>query len=232
MKEHLVVIWALISALAACSPSPDVPAAGANTAASVPPAPTAVAEPRPSGLALSNVADEPLSPVESPYDVLPKEMAAVLDTPFTGDFDEMVKRRLIRVGTVFNRTHYFVDNGVQRGVVAEAFKRFAEDLNKKLNTGLLKVHVVIVPLSRDQLFPALQAGKVDLVSASLTITPGRLQQVDFCTPTKANVSEIVLTAPGASAVATLGDLSGREVFVRKSSSYYESLVRLNESLAA
>jgi membrane-bound lytic murein transglycosylase MltF len=222
----------LVSALAACSPGPDVPAAGGNQTATAPPAPQAVNEPPPPGLAMSKVADEPLPAVKSPYDVLPKGMAAALDTPFTGDFDEMVKRRLIRVGTVYNRTHYFIDKGVQRGFVYEAFKRFEDDLNKKLHTGLLKVHVVIVPLVRDRLFPALQAGKVDLVSASLTITPGRVQLVDFCTPTKTNVSEIVVTAPGVPKVTTPDDLSGREVFVRKSSSYYESLVTLNESLAA
>jgi membrane-bound lytic murein transglycosylase MltF len=232
MMKHLALTWALVAALAACSRGPDVPATGADTAASAPTAAAAGTEPRPAGLPLSKVADEPLPPVESPYDVLPKEMAAALDTPFTGDFDEMVKRRLIRVGTVFNRTHYFIDPGVQRGVVAEAFKRFEEDWNAKLKTGLLKAHVVVVPLARDQLFPALQAGKVDLVSASLTITPGRLQHVDFCTPTKTNVSEIVVTGPGVPKVTTPEDLSGREVFVRKSSSYYESLVRLNESLAA
>ena len=38
---------------------------------------------------------------------------------FTGDLDGMVARRMIRVGTTFNRTFYFVDKGVQRGVVYE-----------------------------------------------------------------------------------------------------------------
>jgi membrane-bound lytic murein transglycosylase MltF len=46
------------------------------------------------------------------------------------------------------------------------------------------------------------------------------------------VSEVVVTAPGAPPVTAADDLSGREVFVRRSSSYYESLVQLNESLAA
>jgi membrane-bound lytic murein transglycosylase MltF len=232
MTKRLIAISSLVSALAACSPSgSDAPAAGGSPKPTAPPASPTVNEPRPNGLPMSKVADEPLPSVESPYDALPEGMAASLDAPFTGDFDAMVKRRLIRVGTVFNRTHYFIDKGVQRGLAYEAFKRFEDDLNQRLKTGLLKVHVVMVPLSRDQLFPALQAGKVDLVSASLTITPERLKLVDFCTPTKTNVSEIVVTAPGAPKVTTPDDLSGREVFVRKSSSYYESLVRLNESFA-
>ena len=181
---------------------------------------------------ISKAPDEPLPPETSPYDALPPSLANVLDAPFTGDFDALQKRRLIRVGTVFNRTHYFIDKGIQRGLTYEGFKQFEDDLNSRLNTGLLKVHVVIVPLARDQLFPALETGKVDLVAAALTVTPGRQKLVDFSTPTRTNVSEIVVTAPGTPTVATADNLSGREVFVRKSSSYYESLVDLNKSLAA
>ena len=198
-------------------------AAGSASASQQPPSPT---------VPTSTAADDPLPPATSPYDALPEGLASVLDAPFTGDLDALVKRRLIRVGTVFNRTHYFIDKGVQRGLAYEGFKRFEDDLNTRLNTGLLRVHVVMVPVARDQLFPALQAGKVDLVAAALTVTPERRKLVDFSTPTRTDVSEIVVTAPGSAPVATPDDLSGREVFVRKSSSYYESLVGLNSSLTA
>ena len=57
-----------------------------------------------------------------------------IDRRFTGDLDEMVKRRMIRVGVTFNRTHYFVDNGVQRGVVYEHLKLF-EDLEQETHDG-------------------------------------------------------------------------------------------------
>ena len=188
--------------------------------------------PAPPNLPTSRVADAPLPLPPSPYDSLPEGLAKILDLPFTGDFDEMVKRRVIRVGTVFNRTHYFVDRGQERGLAYEGFKRFEDDLNRQLKAGALKVYVVMVPLSRDQLLAALQDGKVDLVAAALTITPERVKLVDFSTPTRTNVSEIVVTAPGVANIATADDLSGREVFVRKSSSYHESLVALNASLAA
>lgn len=38
----------------------------------------------------------------------------------------------------------------------EGFKQFEDDLNKRLNAGLLTIHVVMVPIARDQLFPALR----------------------------------------------------------------------------
>jgi membrane-bound lytic murein transglycosylase MltF len=73
---------------------------------------------------------------------------------------------------------------------------------------------------------------VDLVAAMLTVTPGRERRVQFSLPTRSSVSEIVVTAPDAAPVASAEDLSGREVFVRKSSSYYESLTALNATLSA
>jgi hypothetical protein len=44
----------------------------------------------------------------------------VVNERWTGDFGDMVKRRRIRILTPYNRTHYFVEGGVQRGLVYEA----------------------------------------------------------------------------------------------------------------
>jgi len=211
----------LMLAVAGCSPAPspstDTPSAAA--AEQTPASPAAVD------------GEEPLPAVPSPYESLP-EQGRFLGKPFTGDFDEMVKRRLIRAGVVSNRTQYFVDKGVQRGIAYESIKLFEEQVNKRLKTGPLTVNVAFVPLSRDQLFTALEAGQVDFVAAAITITPERRKVADFSTPTRTGVSEIVVTAAGVPPVATADDLSGREVFVRRSSSYYASLQSLNTSLAA
>jgi len=155
-----------------------------------------------------------------------------MDTPFTGDFDAMVKRRLIRIGVVYNRTHYFVDHGEPRGIAYEAVKLFDQEVNKRLKTGKLRITVAIVPMSRDQLFPALLKGQVDAVAAALTVTPARQKIAAFSNPTRADVNEIVVTSANAAPVASVEDLAGREVFVRRSSSYYESLVQLNAQLSA
>ena len=97
-----------------------------------------------------------------------------MDKPFTGDLDQMIKRRAIRVAVTFNRTHYFIDQGQERGLTYESLKLFENDLNTDLKTGNLKVHVVIVPMSREQLYPALSSGRVDMVAAMVTVTPERL----------------------------------------------------------
>ena len=46
-----------------------------------------------------------------------KSAHAMLVRSWTGDFDGMVKRRVIRILTPYSRTHYFVDNGVPRGII-------------------------------------------------------------------------------------------------------------------
>ena len=200
--------------------------------AQIAPPPSPPARPKEAITITTRAADAPLPPETSPYDALPGSVGSLLERSFTGDLDAMVKRRLIRVGTVYNRTHYFIENGVPHGVAAEAFRQFEDDLNKKLNTGLLKVHVVLVPVSRDDLFVSLQSGKVDVVAASLTITPEREKTVAFTLPTTTSVSEVVVTPSGGPRIAAPEELSGHEVFVRRSSSYYESLQRLNDALTA
>ena len=175
-------------------------------------------------------ADAPIPETASPYDVLPEGARALMDKPFTGDLDDMIARRMIRVAVTFNRTHYFIDQGQERGLTYEALKAFESDLNTDLETGNLKVHVVIVPISRDQLHPALASGKVDMVAAMVTVRPELEKLAAFSEPTRSNVSQVVVTGPGAPPIATADDLAGQEVFVRKASVYHETLARLNEQL--
>lgn len=164
---------------------------------------------------------------ETPSDYSLPDLTA---TKWTGDFDGMIKRRRIRVLVTYNKTHYFVDRGTQRGLTYEAFRLFEDDLNKKVKSKNLRVHVVFVPVGRDDIIPALLEGRGDIAAANLTVTPERMKQVEFSDPTYKNVSEIVVTGPGTEPIATVDDLSGREVYVRKTSSFYESLQKLNVDL--
>ena len=174
--------------------------------------------------------EEALPPVVSPYDALAPEARDHLHDAFTGDLDEMVKRRLIRAGVAVNRTHYFIDRGVQHGIAYDSLRLFDQELNEQRKTGLLRVNVAFVPLSRDQLLTSLKAGLVDLVAAQLMITPERLQDVDFSSPTRTNISQIAVSGPGSAPMTGPESLSGKTVFVRKSSAFYTSLVALNERL--
>jgi membrane-bound lytic murein transglycosylase MltF len=163
---------------------------------------------------------------------LPESVREKVGKPFKGDLDALVQRRLIRVAVPYNRTYYFIDGGVERGLSYEYVRLFEEELNERRKTGNLKVHAVLLPLPRDQLLPALNEGRVDMVVAQLTITPERLRDVDFSKPTRSGVNEIVVTGRDTAPLASPDQLSGRQVFVRKSSSYYQSLLALNRRLQA
>ena len=163
-------------------------------------------------------------------------LLSVIAKPWTGDLDGMVKRQFIRVLTVYSKTFYFLDQGGEHGLTYEAFKLFGDYLNqqpavrRQLKARDIRVEMVFLPVRRDQLIPALRAGRGDIAAAYLTITPERQRLVDFSDPVMGGVDEIVVTGSAAPPIGTLDDLSGKEVFVRKSSSYYESLQTLNADL--
>ncbi len=150
---------------------------------------------------------------------------------FTGDLDGMVERRVVRVLTVYSVGRYFLDGPRERGLVKEISDQFEKHLNQSLKTGNKPVHVVVIPVARDQLIPALLSGKGDIINASLSITASREQQIDFSLPVTKPVDEILVTGPSAPAVSGIDDLAGATLYVRQSSSYRESLDALNRQFA-
>jgi membrane-bound lytic murein transglycosylase MltF len=150
--------------------------------------------------------------------------------PWTGDLDGMLQRGRIRALVTYSKTHYFVVNGAQRGAAYDSLKEFESYLNKKFppKDKNIRCHVAFIPVSRGELLSRLVEGKGDVAVAGLTITPERRKLVDFTDSTVSGVDEIAVTGPASPAISKTDDLSGKEVFVRKSSSYWTSLERLNE----
>jgi len=177
-------------------------------------------------------AEVALPPFELESDLPPSVREAVLK-PFTGDLDQLVKRRVVRIGVTYNRTFYFVDKGVQRGIAYEYGQLMQARLNKRFKAGTSnRIHVIFLPLPREMLPAALVDGKVDLVAAQVPVTPELKKYVEFSDPTRTNVNQILVTGPGAPAIASIEDLPGREVFARKLGGYHQSLLALNEKFKA
>lgn len=153
--------------------------------------------------------------------------------PWKGDFDAMVKRRLIRALVPSSKTFYYIEKGRPSGISYDVFTAFEHQVNRQVKPKKgLKVRVVFVPTPRDEIIDALVAGKGDVVFADMTITPERGKRVDFSDPMYTDIQEIVVTAPGLPQVTALEQLSGQDVFVRPTSSYHEHLVALNERFKA
>jgi membrane-bound lytic murein transglycosylase MltF len=151
-----------------------------------------------------------------------------LDEEWVGDLDGMAERGVVRALVVYSLGQYFLDGATQRGMTYEGLTDFEAFLNQRLGRRTIKVPVLIIPVQRDELFPALERGLGDIAAANLTITRSRLENVDFSNPFLTGVSELVVTGPAAEPLRSLDDLAGREVHVRRSSSYWRSLEKLND----
>ena len=151
----------------------------------------------------------------------------VFKDPWTGDLDVMEEERVIRVLTVYGLGRYYLDGAEEKGLTYEMFKMFEDFINKKLGKKQLRVHVVFIPVARDQLIPGLIAGRGDIAAAALTITDERMEVVDFTNPVSRELSEVLVTGPAAARIDTLDDLSGQRIYLRASSSYRSSVDELN-----
>jgi membrane-bound lytic murein transglycosylase MltF len=157
--------------------------------------------------------------------------------PWAGDLDGMIDRGVVRVLTVYSKTFYFVNKGVQMGAVPDIFRVFEEDLNKelakegKLKQKHLRVRIAFIPVARGELLPALAAGKGDIAASSLGVTEERQKVVDFSLPLASNASALIVTGPASPTISSVDDLAGKQVFVRRSSVYYEILTALNQRFA-
>ena len=114
---------------------------------------------------------------------------------WVGDFDGMSERHLIRALVPPSKTFYFLDGADQRGLTYDLLKEFETYLNTELKRKTLKIKLVVIPTKRDRLLPALVEGLGDIAAGNLTITPARLNQVDFSAPNLTGVDEIIITGP-------------------------------------
>jgi membrane-bound lytic murein transglycosylase MltF len=152
--------------------------------------------------------------------------------PWTGDLDGMLKRRTIRILVPYSKTLFFIDKGRQFGVEAELGRQLEVWLNKRHKVKTFGLHVAFIPTTRDAMTESLATGKGDILAANLTITPERLEKVDFTIPWLNDVHEILIQNKDSPKINKIEDLAGNELYVRRSSSYYSSLVKLSDRLQA
>jgi len=155
---------------------------------------------------------------------------AFINETWTGDFDQMLERRIIRVLVPYSRTLYFNDRGQEKGLTGEAVRDFERYLNRKYAKVLQHrpLTVFIIPRPRNRLLDDLTRGLGDIAAGNITVTEERRAQVDFVAPADLPASgEILVMRTTSPPIRSLDDLSGKTVHVRKASSYFESLKALN-----
>jgi membrane-bound lytic murein transglycosylase MltF len=164
-----------------------------------------------------------------PFQDLPAADILNLNQRWTGDYDELAERRFLRVLVPFSRTLYYLDGPEQKGIAYETLRELETQL-PRIGDSKVRPKIVIIPTTRDRLLPALAEGYGDVAIGAFTVTDLRRETIEFSAPTMSRIEDVVITGKDAPAVLTESDLAGREIHVRRTSSYHEDLVALNERL--
>jgi len=204
----------LLNANAGCGKQPETTIASNETNV----------EPSPS------VADE-APPATDAEPVDPSVVERIKKEKWAGDLNGMVQRRFIRALVTYNRTYYFYDGANARGMAYEALKEFEKFVNQKLSTGRQPVSIIFIPVQRGELLPALVEGRGDIAVSNIAIVPEAQQVIDYSDPVRREAANVVVTGQSAPQIASVEDLSGQEIYVRKRSRYWLALTRLNEEFA-
>ena len=150
-----------------------------------------------------------------------------VNTPWKGGLSGMLKRNFIRVLVPYSKTFYFLDGAQQKGITYDLLVEFEDFLNKKFKRKNIQIQIVIIPTRRDKLIEGLVNGIGDIAAGNLTITTEREKEVDFSAPLIKDVSEIVVFGVNQPKIKSFDQMN---FYVRKSSSYYQSIVKINREL--
>ncbi len=154
-----------------------------------------------------------------------------LTETYRDDLPKLLNKRYIRVLTTVNRTNFFIHDGHLVGYEHSLLKGYEDFLNNKFKKSDLKVVLEFIPVARDELIPKLVNGYGDIAAAGLTITEERKKKVSFSKPYLSGISEVIVTYKKGFQFQNIYDLSGKKIYVRESSSYYQSLADLNQRLS-
>ena len=146
-----------------------------------------------------------------------------------GDLDGIVNRRILRVLVAPNKLGFYFDGSEIHGALYEFCREFERFLNHKLHAGNLAIHLVFIPVGRDNLLPKLAEGYGDLVATLMVTASQPHYAVDFTDPLYDDARAVIVSGPGEQ-LSRLEDLSGREVYYFSNTIPYENIRHLSEDL--
>ncbi len=155
------------------------------------------------------------------------ELAPISHSSYLGDYNELEKKGVIRILVSVEVGFYQVSDGKPIGIISEFLSHFEQALKKQNR----HMRIRIIPVAQDDLIRSLESGIGDIAVGHLAVTKNRLKHIDFSTPTIKDSAEWLITSKEEAPIETIYDLSGREIWVKGSSSYFETLQNLNNQLA-
>ncbi|HAS62639.1 MAG TPA: lytic transglycosylase F [Vibrio sp.] len=162
----------------------------------------------------------------TPYQSMALSLTPLSKDPHFGDLPTLEEKGVIRVLVSADLGFYYIEAGQPKGILAELLYHFEKQLKQRSSY----LNLQVIPVDRDDLLPSLEQGYGDLIVANLTITDQRKQRVGFSIPVRENIEEWIITTKQPHQYQNISQLSGKEFWVRASSSYFESLQKLNHKL--
>src|SRR5262245_48028460 len=125
------------------------------------------------------IADSPrTAAAEAPESIDPSLLERLKNEHWTGDLDGLRARRYLRALVLYNKTNFFYDGPQPRGITYEGLKEFEKFLNTKLNTGPQPIHLVFIPVTREEALKRMKDGRGDLAASNFAIISEAQQYVD------------------------------------------------------
>ncbi len=151
------------------------------------------------------------------------------------DIPQILARKKLIALTDNSSTSYFIYKGEPMGYEYEMLRSFAKHLNVDLQ--------IIVAKNMDNIFEMLQNNEVDIVCANLTVTEERMKKVNFTEPLIYTRQVLVQPKPGGwqkmsqekmnrELIRTTIDMAGKDIYVRKGSSFHARLQNLQDEIAS
>jgi membrane-bound lytic murein transglycosylase F len=149
------------------------------------------------------------------------------------DINQIKKRGKLIALTDNSSTSFYIYKDDSLGYEYELLNSFAKEIGVKLE--------MVIAKNMDSIFEQLNSGEVDIVAANLTVTKERLNDVDFSEPLMLVSQMLVQRKPDGWENMTTSEqneklirntieLSGKNIVVRKGSSFYSRLLSLSEEI--
>jgi membrane-bound lytic murein transglycosylase MltF len=155
-------------------------------------------------------------------------LALPLTVHWTGDFDELIKHKVIRALVVNSKMEFFYDKGRPRGTV-ETLDELQTAINKKLGNPNPAIKVTYIPTVLSQLQSALDSGVGDIVATAIVVSPEREKLVDFTVPFYTGAKKTLVTSTDFPTPKSMDDLSGQTAWINPLSVANKGLASVNDS---
>lgn len=149
------------------------------------------------------------------------------------DLNDIKKRGKLIALTENSSTGFYIYKGDSMGFEFELLNSFAKDIGVTLE--------LIIVKDMNSVFNQLNKGEVDIVAANLTVTKERSSLVNFTEPLMFTRQVLIQRKPDGwenmdqnklnkKLIRNTIDLSGKNIQVRKGSSFYSRLISLSEEI--